>query len=191
MALARSMSRSRRWAVTLAATVGSAYALDAIAVAAGLLVAASHLLDDLPHPVVLLFLVGTYVTWGIGLRANLRANWTLLEATGTSTNALSKAAYDLMTRRTSHRRAQQLASAVGYVSTEVAKEVPYYAGAFGAALQTDSISANDALIFLGGANLGAAVYEYGLARLTRGFLLLRSRRADRVGRATIPASASE
>ena len=35
---------------------------------------------------------------------------------------------------------------------------------------TDSVSSNDALIFLAGANLGAAVYEYGLARLTRAFL---------------------
>jgi hypothetical protein len=191
MALAHSISRSGRWAVTLVATACSAYALDAIAVTAGLLLAASHLLNGLPHQVVLLFLVGTYVTWGIGLRANLLANWTLLEATGTSTNALSKAAYDLTRRRTSRRRAQVVASAVGYVGTEVAKEVPYYAGAFGAALLTDSVSANDALIFLGGANLGAAVYEYGLARLTRGFLVLRSRRAERVGRVTIPSAASE
>ena len=30
--------------------------------------------------------------------------------------------------------------------------------------------ANDALIFLAGANLGAAAYEYGLARITRAFL---------------------
>jgi hypothetical protein len=74
------------------------------------------------------------------------------------------------------------------VSTEVAKEVPYYAGAFGAALVTDSVSANDALVFLGGANLGAAAYEYGLARLTRGVLVLRSRRADRVGPVPVPVA---
>jgi hypothetical protein len=52
--------------------------------------------------------------------------------------------------------------------------VPYYAGAFGAVLLSDSVSSSDALIFLAGANLGAAAYEYGLARITRAFLQLNS-----------------
>ena len=54
--------------------------------------------------------------------------------------------------------------------TELVKEAPYYAGAFGTAVVTDSVSANDAIVFLAGANLGAAFYEYGLARLTLVFL---------------------
>nr|BFE73070.1 hypothetical protein GCM10020092_063710 [Actinoplanes digitatis] len=58
---------------------------------------------------------------------------------------------------------------------ELVKEVPYYGGAFGAALISDSITSTNALVFLGGANLGAAAYEYGLARLTG--LVLRRRRA--------------
>ena len=41
---------------------------------------------------------------------------------------------------------------------------------FGTAVVTDSVSANDAIVFLAGANLGAAFYEYGLARLTLVFL---------------------
>lgn len=41
--------------------------------------------------------------------------------------------------------------------------------AFGAAAFSDSISSQAALIFLGGANLAAALYEYGLAQLTRAF----------------------
>ena len=64
---------------------------------------------------------------------NLQANWTLLEQTGTSTNVLSKAAHDLAGLRTRERARRAAAAAVGYVATEVAKEVPYYAGAFGAA----------------------------------------------------------
>jgi hypothetical protein len=62
------------------------------------------------------------------------------------------------------------AAGAGYVATELAKEAPYYAGTFGAAVLTDAVSSTEALIFLAGANLGAAAYEYGLARLTRGFL---------------------
>ena len=168
-------SAARRWLLTLAATAVSTYALDAIATAAGLVLAASQLLHGLDHGSVLLFLAGTYVAWGAGLRVNLQANWALLEDTGTSTNALSKAAYDIVRRRTASVRARRTAAATAYVATELAKETPYYAGAFGAALFTDSISANDALVFLGGANLGAAAYEYGLGRAVR--MLLRRTRA--------------
>jgi hypothetical protein len=156
------------WLVTLAATAVSMYALDAVATAAGVLLVASGLLSGLDQLLVLVFLAATYVLWGVSLRANLRANWSLLHRTGTSTNALSKAAFELTRRRGA--RAQRIAAAAGYVATELAKEVPYYAGAFAAAALTDSVSSTDALLFLAGANLGAAAYEYGLARLTRGLL---------------------
>ena len=159
------------WLITMVATVASTYALDAVATAAGVLLVASGLLSGVDHVLVLVFLGATYVLWGVGLRANLRANWSLLERTGTSTNALSKAAFELARRRAS--RVQRIAAATGYVATELAKEAPYYAGAFGAAALTDTVSSTDALLFLAGANLGAAAYEYGLARLTRGLLIRR------------------
>lgn len=166
-------AQATRWGVTVAATVVSTYALDAVATASGVLLAASKLLRDVDHTLLLGFLAGTYVLWWAGLRVNLEANWRLLEETGTSTNVLSKAAYDLVKLRTGNVRVRRLASAIGYAATELAKEVPYYAGAVGAAVLSDSISSNDAVVFLGGANLGAAVYELGLARMTRAFLDLR------------------
>lgn len=166
--------RIRRWAATIAATVASAYALDAVATACGVGLVASHMLGGLDQAQVLVFLVASYVFWAVGLRANLGANWNLLEATGTSTNVLSKAAYDMTSRALPGIRARRLASAAGYVATEVAKEIPYYAGAIGVAVVSDSVGPNEVLIFLGGANLGAAAYEYGLARLTRTFLRLRA-----------------
>jgi hypothetical protein len=126
---------------------------------------------------VVAFLVASYVAWGFGLRVNLAANWALLEDTGTSTSALSKAAYDIAGLGRRSERFRRIASQAGYISTELAKEIPYYAGAFGAALLSDSVSSNDALVFLAGANLGAAAYEYALGRLTRVFLRLRSRDA--------------
>jgi hypothetical protein len=159
--------------MTLGATAVSTYALDAFATAAGVLLLASHVLRDLDHGLLLIFLGGTYLLWGAGLRVNLQANWRLLEATGTSTNALSKVAHDVVKLRTASLRAQRMASAIGYVGTELAKEAPYYAGAFGAVALSDSISSHDALVFLGGTNLGAAAYEYGLARMTRAFLHIR------------------
>lgn len=144
------------------------------ATAAGLALAAAHVLQDRDHQIVLLFLIASYMIWGAGLRANLQANQALLESTGTSTNILSKAAYDLVSARTANPRARRLAAAVGYAGTELAKEAPYYGGAVGAALLSDAITAKDAMIFLGGANLGAAFYEYALAYLTR--MLLRRKK---------------
>jgi hypothetical protein len=166
--------RPAAWAITLAATAVSTYALDAVATVAGIALAASQALAGLGVTALAALLAVTYVVWGAGLRVNLRANWLLLEATGASTNAPSKAAFDLARRRGASVRARRLASAGGYVATELAKELPYYAGAFGAALASDGIAARDALIFLIGTNLGAAAYEYGVGRLTHAFLSARA-----------------
>ena len=161
------------WAATVTATAVSTYALDGVATAAGVLLVASHALGGLGHWHALVFLAVTYAAWGAGLRANLRANWSLLEQTGMSTNALSKAAHDLTRLRSTSDRDRRIASAAGYLATELAKEAPYYAGAFGAAVLSDSVSSTDAIVFLAGTNLGAAGYEYALARITR--LVLRRR----------------
>jgi hypothetical protein len=165
-----------RWGFTAVATLVSTYALDAFATAAGVLLVACGLLAGLDRDIVLAFVAGTYLIWALGLRSALAANWSLLSSTGTSTNVLSKLAHDLTTRRTASPRARRFASSTGYVGTEVAKEVPYYAGAFGTMLLNDGVSASDAMIFLGGANLGAAAYEYGLAGVTTA--LLRRRHAS-------------
>lgn len=159
--------------VTLLATVASAYALDAFATAAGGSLAASGLLTGLDRATLLALLAATYLVWAAGLRANLAANWSLLTATGVSTNVVSKVAHDIARGRDAGPRALRLAASGGYVLTEAAKEVPYYAGAFGASLLTGAVTTGDALVFLAGTNLGAAVYEYGAARATRTFLRFR------------------
>lgn len=165
-----------RWIVSTAATLASVYVLDAFATVAGLALAASGLADGLDRAAVVALLVAGYLVWGLSLRSAVRANDQLLAETGTSTNVLSKAAHDVTRRMTGSPRAARVAAVVGYAGTELAKEVPYYAGAFGTAAVSDSVTTNHALVFLAGANLGAAAYEYGLARLTRVFLRRRSRR---------------
>ena len=167
--------RHGAWVVTVVATAASTYALDGFAIAVGALLAASGFLTGLDRPLLLIFLVATYVAWGAGMRVNLAANWALLARTGASTNVLSKAAHDIARARGTGLRTRRHAASAGYVVTELAKEVPYYAGASGAALMSDSVSTGDAIVFLGGANLGAALYEYGLARATRAFLRRRGR----------------
>jgi hypothetical protein len=139
-----------------------------VATAAGVLLVTSGWLGGLDHAPVLAFLATTYVVWAVMLRANLRANWLLLRRTGASTNLVSKAAFEVTRRR--GPRTQRVATDAGYVATELAKEAPYYAGAFGAAAVTEAVTSTDALLFLAGANLGAGAYEYILARLTRRLL---------------------
>lgn len=163
-----------RWLVTLAATVLSTYALDAVATGAGLALAASGLLEGVGRTGALMFLLASYAAWGAGMWTNLQANWDLLERTGTSTNVLSKAAYDLFRWAGSTPRWRRVMTDVGYAGTELAKETPYYTGAVGAALLSDAISAIDVIVFLGGANLGAALYEVALARGVRLFLRRRA-----------------
>lgn len=163
----------KQWAISCGATAVSTYVLEAIATATGLALVASHLLRDLDHELLLVALLGTYGLWGAALRVNLQANWRLLEETGTSTNVFSKAAHDLAKLRPTSLRTQKIASAAGYIGTELAKEAPYYAASFGAVALSDSVSSVDALIFLLGTNLGAAAYEYGVGCMTRVFLRRR------------------
>jgi hypothetical protein len=162
--------RHSSWIVTVLATAVSTYALDAFAILVGTLLAASGVVSGLDGPLLVAFLAATYAAWAAGLRAGLAANWSLLTCTGASTNVFSKAAHDVARARGAGLRMRRLATSSGYVFTELAKEVPYYAGASGAVLWSDSVSAGDAIVFLAGTNLGAAVYEYGLARATRTFL---------------------
>ena len=162
--------------MTVLATAVSTYALDGLATLAGFALAASGLLGGLAPWALVGALVLSYGLWGAGMRVNLRANWALLAATGTSTSVLSKVAHDLARARGAAPRRRRLAASAGYVATEIAKEVPYYAGASGAAL-ADAVSARDAVIFLAGTNLGAAVYEYVLARATRRLPAIRRRAA--------------
>lgn len=166
--------RHGTWIVTVAATAASTYALDAFAIAVGGMLAASRLVAGFDGALLLAFLAATYVLWAAGMRVNLASNWALLTTTGASTNLLSKAAHDIALARHADVRTRRRAASAGYVVTELAKEAPYYASASGAALLSDSVSAGDALIFLAGTNIGAGIYEYGLARATRTFLRRRT-----------------
>ena len=162
--------RGLRWVVSAGATLASTYLLDLVATASGLLLVASPLLDGARTGALWLVLAASYVVWGLGLRVNLRANLALLDRAGVSTNVLSKAAYDLATRRAAGRRATGWRRVPGYVLSELLKECPYYLGAFGAAALSDGVATGQAVTFLVGANLAAGLYEYVLAAATGGFL---------------------
>jgi hypothetical protein len=161
------ITQLKRWSATVVANVLSTYALDTVSTVVGVLLVASGLFAGTGLYVVLMFLACSYVLWGAGLSSSLRANWRLLEATGTSTSLLSKLAYDLARLRAKNIRVRWILCASGYVVFELAKESPYYLGAFGLAFASDAVSSQEAIIFLAGANVGAAAYEYGLSWSTR------------------------
>ena len=159
-----------RWGAIVAATIVSTLALDLVATVAGTLLVVSQLLDGLSLTAVVVLLSVTYVLWIAALRVNLAANWQLLERTGASTNLLSKLAFELARHRGCGERVRRAASALGYIATELAKEAPYYLCVAGTAALSDAVSSTDALVFLAGTNLGAAAYEFGLARLSHSVL---------------------
>ena len=160
----------RPWLTSIVATGLSTYALDVVATLAGASLVGSGISDHLDPSGAWTLLAGSYLVWWAGLRVNLAANWALLETTGTSTNVLSKLGFELARRRRLGAPARRLAASGGYVGSELAKEAPYYLGAFGAALLSDAVTAGEALVFLAGANFGAAAYEYGLGRGVRALL---------------------
>ncbi|MEQ1951221.1 guanitoxin biosynthesis pre-guanitoxin forming N-methyltransferase GntF [Mesorhizobium sp. CN2-181] len=164
-------ARTKRWLVSGLATVASTYTLDAIATVTGMALLLTGALAGASHSQLIAFLALTYLIWAAGLRVNLAANWRLICETGTSSSLLSKAAHDLVAMRSESPLMRRIAADAGYVCFELAKEAPYYVGAFSAAILNDTISSNDAIIFLRGANLGAAAYEYGLARFVKAVFL--------------------
>jgi hypothetical protein len=168
----RAFSGTRRWGATAAASIVTTYALDFVATALGLLVAGSGLLAGIDYLTALALLLVSYVAWGSGLWAVIKANWALLQRTGACTNLLAKAGHDLAVRLDWSLRWRKLAACVGNIATELAKEAPYYIGAGGVALFSDSVDAIDAIVFLAGANTGAAIYGFALAR-GLGFFLAR------------------
>lgn len=165
--MGRLTTHVKRWSATVIANVVSTYALDTVSTVAGVLVAASGIFAGMGFQATIVVLAVSYVLWGGGLATSLKANWRLLETTGTSTSLLSKLAYDLAALRTTRTGVRRFLSAAGYVVFELAKESPYYIGAFGLAFATDAVSIEEALVFLAGANAGAAAYEYGLGWSTR------------------------
>jgi hypothetical protein len=181
--------RARSWIATVSASFVTFYALDMVATGAGLLLVASGLLAGISHWLALALWLATNVLWGAGLWSMLLANWELLKRTGASTNILSKAAYDLAARLTLSRRWQCVAANLGYISTELAKETPYYVGAAGVALFSDSVTAVDALVFIVGTNIGASAYGFTLAHGVR--LFARRVEKENASESNLPVAHTE
>lgn len=135
----------------------------------GALLVASGLLAEAGPAIVLGLLAASYGIWGVALRPALAANLVLLERTGAGTSLPSKICHDLAAASGLGRAARRLAASAGYVGTELVKEAPYYLGAAGAVLMTEAVTSTEAVLFLAGANLGAAAYEAGFAGLVRLF----------------------
>lgn len=82
----RPATQIKKWSATIVANAVSTYALDTVATAAGVLLAASGLLSGIGIYAAAILLGTSYVLWAGGLSSSLAANWQLLETTGTSTS---------------------------------------------------------------------------------------------------------
>lgn len=163
----------KRWIFTIGVFLGSIGVIDGIATLFGTILVVSGLFEDFSILHLTVFILGTYIFWFYGINANLKANWNALEQEGVSTNVPSKALYDFSKSRKYSLRVQKITAGFGYVITELTKELPYYVGAFGAASFLEEITNKEAIIFLGGANIGAGIYEYIVARGTNQLLFWR------------------
>lgn len=168
--------KATRWGLTLGATVGSSMLLEAPATVGGTALVNTHLLQTMDTKGLLALLGVSYASWAYGMHKGIKANINALEQTGMGSNVFSKVAFD----NVKHRTLQKITVGTSYVVPEVAKEIPYYAGAFGADA-AGIINTKEAIIFLAGANVVAAGYEVAQAK-TMDFLVRRSERPFRFKR---------
>ena len=176
-------TKLEKWGITVGAFVASTSVIDYMAFMTGTAAvivdkAAEHPIDNVNTAGMLALLAGTYLTWGAGMRKNIKQNWELLEHEGWSTNAPSKAMHDLAESKGYSEKWQKRLTGAGYVATEAVKELPWWVGA-GLAEYTDLLSFKESLLFIAGANIGATLYEYGAAYGTEAYLRFKEKRATR------------
>ena len=146
---------------------GPAYALDAVASPAG---ARSPARPPAGRAALALLgvLAPSYVLWGAGAAGvNLRANWAFFRSPAPAPTRCRRS------RTTSRRSAPRKRGRDGSRARRGtwAPRSPRRCRTrrrVRRGARCDTVSSGDAIVFLAGANLGAAAYEYGLGRLTAG-----------------------
>ena len=141
----------RAWLATAVATAASTYALDAAATAAGVALAASGAAARRGRGLGCCASSAPRTSSGApACGRNLRANWALLQRTGTSTNALSKAAHDLAALRGRRPRPAPGARRPATSRPRSPRRRRTTRARSARRCVSDAIAVGDAIVFLGG-----------------------------------------
>lgn len=171
-----------RYGITGATSYYSSGLLETVAlVGAKLAVEVNPLIGHDPKLAVTALAI-SYIPLVTGTLRNANQAWESLQETGVSVSFLAKVGYDLSKKCTDNNGIQKVATYLGFSLLELTKEIPWYIGAFGgdslARLANDipifgptidtAISSvtptrdntNEELVYLMGANIFGAGYQY-------------------------------
>ncbi len=163
-----------RYGITSLSSVASGFTLEAICVPTGVAAATMNPLKEVSFEAALGILGVSYVAWGYGIWTNYNQVWKALQEVGVGTSVWAKVGYDLSTAATSRDFFKKMpavseflkrgSTLIGFTALELAKELPYYAVAFGGKLAIEQLdlnlyTPNMEISFLAGANLAAALFN--------------------------------
>lgn len=164
-----------RHGVTIPLTLVSTSALEAVSIASGTFLAGVNPFSEADPRLAIGALLLSYGFWFSGMAVNARQAWNMLEETGVSVSWWAKVGHDASKKLTDSQTIQKAASYTGFTAMELAKEIPWWLGAFGGKFAISQAAPeynthNMEFSFLMGANVGATFYNYFQAGGVEGIL---------------------
>lgn len=200
----RILSEAVKYGITGIAGNYSSALLEGVALVGAKLAIEKQIFAGWDPKLAVAALVVSYIPLVHGTLTNAKQAWNTLEEGGVSVSPGAKFSYDVAKNRTSNERVQKIATYIGFSFFEVAKEIPWYVGAFwgdsvaqlaekaplvGALVEplisnltpTHEVT-NEELAYLTGANVFATGYQYAQALAIggtlRGINEIKKRRKD-------------
>lgn len=164
-----------KYGVTGAISFVSSSSLEAVALVGASLAAGLNPLAGQDPKIAVAALVLSYIPLITGTLQNADQAWKSLNETGASVSFLAKIGYDLSRNVTKNERIQKVATFTGFSVIELAKEIPWYIGAYAGKEglligATEYYTSNMEFSFLAGANIFGAAYQYVQAGAVEGIL---------------------
>ncbi|MDO8638114.1 MAG: hypothetical protein Q7R43_00945 [Candidatus Daviesbacteria bacterium] len=161
----KSVAELTRYGITGGLTVLSSFGIEAAAFTGATITAGINPLANLDTKYALVAVAISYIPLFTGMLKIADQSWYTLKETGVSVNMFAKFGYDLSRKITRNERVQKAATYTTFLGLELAKEVPWWIGAFtGKEIISDWVpeltTPNIEYAFLTGANIFAAGYEY-------------------------------
>lgn len=157
-----------RYTITGGLTLLSSFGLEVVAIGGATITAGINPFANLDAKYAVGAVVVSYIPYLTSLFKNADQSWKSLQETGISVNIFAKAGYDLSKNITGSQKLQKFSAYSGFLGSELAKEIPWYIGAFaGKEIMSGWVpelyTPNIEYAFLAGANVFAAGYLYAQA----------------------------